>query len=179
LKQNDLLQKFESRELFLVLPWTQREEEIGLNISKSLTSRNYRVLLVVTLVILSVQGWLGDTVNIFYAPSSGIAKPPFTLSGFLREMESIPASYLLLWHAFQGIFLIALAAVVFGLSFRWSNVRGTKVTSGLAFASIISAAIGGFLFVMSGYSDGGNSAQMGGSFIAAYALYFVTLYFAK
>ncbi len=149
------------------------------NISKSLTSRKYRVLLVVTLVILSVQGWLGDTVNIFYSPSSGVAKPSFTLSGFLSEMESIPASYLLLWHAFQGIFLVALAATVFALSFRWSKTRSTKVTSGLAFASVISAAVGGFLFVMSGYSNGGNSAQMGGSFIAAYALYFVALYFAK
>jgi hypothetical protein len=32
---------------------------------------------------------------------------------------------------------------------------------------------------LSGFANGGNSAQMGGSFIAAYASYFMTLYYTK
>jgi hypothetical protein len=45
--------------------------------------------------------------------------------------------------------------------------------------SVLSAALGGYLFVMSGFANGGNSAQMGGSFIAAYASHFMTLYYTK
>jgi len=44
---------------------------------------------------------------------------------------------------------------------------------------VVSAIIGGVLFVLSGFSAGGNSAQMGGSFIGAYAFYFIELYYAK
>jgi hypothetical protein len=44
---------------------------------------------------------------------------------------------------------------------------------------MLSAALGGYFFVMSGFSDGGNSAQMGGSYIAAYACYFLTMCYTK
>lgn len=146
---------------------------------KSLTTRKFRILLVVMLVLLSIQGWLGDTVNIFYSPPNGLTSPPFTFGGFLSAMEAIPAPFFILYHAFQGMCLVALAAAVFALSFKWSKARSVKITSGLGFASVLSAAIGGFLFVMSGFSNGGNSAQMGGSFIGAYALFFLTLFYAK
>jgi len=44
---------------------------------------------------------------------------------------------------------------------------------------IISALIGGLVFLLSGFSAAGSSAQMGGSFIGAYAFYFMELYFTK
>jgi hypothetical protein len=44
---------------------------------------------------------------------------------------------------------------------------------------MLSAALGGYFFVMSGFSDGRNSAQMGGSYIAAYACYFLTMCYTK
>ena len=43
----------------------------------------------------------------------------------------------------------------------------------------VSAIIGGVLFVLFGFSSGGVSAQMGGSFIGAYAFYFIELYYAN
>jgi hypothetical protein len=85
----------------------------------------------------------------------------------------------LIYHALEGIFLIALGVAAFALSFRWSNARSVRISSGLGLLMIVSAAIGGFLFVMSGFANGGNSAQMGGSFIGAYAFYFIALYYAK
>jgi hypothetical protein len=44
---------------------------------------------------------------------------------------------------------------------------------------MLSAAYGGLRFVMSGFADGGKSAEMGGSFILAYACYFLALYYTK
>jgi hypothetical protein len=143
------------------------------------TGRRFRILLVFVLVVLTIQGWFGDTVNIFVAPSSGITPPPFSLSGFLNALESLPTPFLPLYHAFEGIFLIVLAVAVFALSFTWSKSRGVRIASGLGLVMVVSAAIGGFLFVMSGFSNGGNSAQMGGSFIGAYAFYFIALYYSR
>jgi hypothetical protein len=146
--------------------------------SKSgLTSRKFKILVVLTLVILAVQGWFGDTVNIFYAPTSAQPVPPFTLAGFLQQVQSL--GFPLVWHAFEGIILVILSAVVFGLSFVWSKSRGVRIASGLGFMMVVSAALGGFLFVMSGFGNGANSAQMGGSFIGAFAFFFLTLYYAK
>lgn len=44
---------------------------------------------------------------------------------------------------------------------------------------VVSAIMGGDLFVLSGFSAGGSSARIGGSFIGAYAFYFIKLYYAK
>jgi hypothetical protein len=141
-----------------------------------ISTRRFRILLVVTLVILTVQGWFGDTVNIFFATTS--TKPPlFSLGGFLQQVASV--GFPLIYHAYEGIFLIALAIAVFALSFVWSKARSVRIACGLGLLMIVSAAIGGFLFTMSGFSNGGNSAQMGGSFIGAYAFFFIALYYAK
>jgi hypothetical protein len=45
--------------------------------------------------------------------------------------------------------------------------------------SVLSAGYGGYQFVISGFGNGASSAQMGGSFIAAYASYSMTLYYTK
>lgn len=77
-----------------------------------------------------------------------------------------------------GFFLVALSLIVFVLSLR-TKAKSFQISSILALATVISAAVGGVLFVFSGFQDNGNSAQMSGSFIAAYALYFIELYFTK
>jgi heme A synthase len=146
-------------------------------LGRSLTQRKFRVLVAVTLIILTVQGWSGGTVNIFYAPATGVTPPPYTLAGFLSEVQSIGG--LLIWHASEGIFLFFLAVAVFALSFVWSKSRAVRITSGLGLLFVLFAALGGFEFVMSGFANGGNSAQMDGSFIGSYAFYFITLYYAR
>jgi hypothetical protein len=44
---------------------------------------------------------------------------------------------------------------------------------------VIVARIGGLFFVLSGVMNNGNSVQMGGGFIGAYAFYFMELHYAK
>jgi heme A synthase len=144
---------------------------------RSLTSRKYRILLVVTLVILSLQAWTGDTVNIFYAPSSGVTPPPYSISGFFSAVQSIGS--LLIWHALEGILLLILAVALFALSFVWSKSRGVRIASGLGLFFVVLAAIGGFDFVMGGFANGGDSAQMSTGFLGSYALYFIALYYAR
>jgi heme A synthase len=141
------------------------------------TTRKFRILLVLMLVTLAIQGWLGDTVNIFYAPASGVTPPTYTMAGFFGEVQS--AGYSLVSHTVIGIILVILSGIVLGLSFRWSKSRAVRITSALGFLSVVSAAVGGFFFVMSGFANGGNSAQMGGSFISAFALFFLALFYAK
>ncbi len=141
--------------------------------------RGLRALIVLTLVILTAQGWFGDTVNIFIVPANGTTPPPPSLSGFLNAVGSLKQPFLLVWHTFEGVALVILAVAVLVLSLVWSRSRGVRVWSALGLFFMLSSAMGGYLFVMSGFSSGGVSAQMGGSFIGAYASYFLTLYYTK
>lgn len=143
----------------------------------SRSPRRFRIILVFTLVVLSVQAWFGDYVAIFLAPATGITPPPFGISGLFSAVGSLGVGAL--YHASEGIFLVLLSAVVLALSFKWTTSKGARVAATLGFLFVISAAVGGFEFAMSGFSDGGNSAQMGGSFIAAYAMFFIALYYSK
>jgi hypothetical protein len=58
-----------------------------------------------------------------------------------------------------------------------TNCQGIIAFFGLI--SVTAAVAGGLLFVFSGFQNDGSSAQMGGSFIGAYASYFLALYFTK
>jgi hypothetical protein len=84
----------------------------------------------------------------------------------------------LIIHAFIGLAILALALVVLTFSLK-SKPRSVQIPSILGLIMVISAIIGGTLFVLSGFSNNGVSAQMGGSFIGAYAFYFIELYYAK
>lgn len=140
-------------------------------------ARRLRIAIVAILVLLTAQGWTGDTVNIFFAPPNGTAPPPQTLGGFFGAVQSLGA--ILVWHAVEGIVILAIALVILVLAFLWSQARSVRISAILATAFAISAVVGGYLFVMSGFSTGGTSAQMGGSYIGTYAFYFITLYYAK
>jgi hypothetical protein len=140
------------------------------------TSRKMRIMIVVVLVILTVQGWFGDTTNIFVTTSS-ITAPLFSIAGFFHTAMS--QGFILAWHTTEGILLFFLSIAVLGLSFVWSKARSVRILAVLGIFAVFSAALGGYLFTLSGFSNGGNSAQMGGSFIGAYAAYFIMLYYAK
>ncbi len=142
-------------------------------------TRALRILVVITLVLLTVQGWLGDEVNLFGAPPDGTPPPAASLSGFLRAVASLHPALFLLWHTVEGVVLVVLAVAVSVGAFLWSDSTGVRAWSVLGLLTMVSAAVGGYLFVMSGFTDGGASAQMGGSFIGAYAAYFLTLYYTR
>lgn len=142
-------------------------------------TRALRGLVVATLVVLAVQGWFGDFVTVFVTPANGISQPPLTVAGLLHELQLLPTPFFPIWHAVEGLVLVVLAIAILVLSLGWPHSRGVRVWSGLGLLSVLSAALGGLLFVKSGYADGGNSMQMGGSFIAAFASYFLVLYYTK
>lgn len=134
-----------------------------------------RLLIVGTLIALTVQGWFGDTVNIFLIPTSP-ATVEQSASGLFQAITNIGP--VLLIHASIGILILALSSIVLAFSLR-SKPRNVQIPAILGLIMVISAAIGGVLFVLSGFSNGGNSAQMGGSYIGAYAFYFIELYYTK
>ena len=137
--------------------------------------RRLRLLIILTLALLTVQGWFGDTVNLFAVPTSPVTVEA-SASGLLTAIANDGATLII--HAFIGIVLLALSATVLAFSLK-SKPRNVQVPSILGLVMVVSAIIGGTLFVLSGYTNNGVSAQMGGSFIGAYAFYFIELYYAK
>ena len=134
-----------------------------------------RLLIVVTLILLTIQGWFGDTVNIFLIPTTAQTVDK-SVNGLFSDTVSIGQG--LLVHAFNGLLILAMAAVVLAFSLK-SKPRNVQIPAILGLVMVVSAVIGGVLFVLSGFSNGGVSAQMGGSFIGAYAFYFIELYYTK
>lgn len=131
-----------------------------------------RVTVMAVIILLTAQGWTGDFANLFATFPSGSVH--FSVGAFWGAVTG--AGVLVIYHAIEAILLLALAVVVVALSIRRRTGRLFAI---LGLSSIISAAVGGVLFVLSGYMNNANSAQMGGSFIGAYAFYFLTLYATK
>jgi len=135
--------------------------------------RPLRLSIVATLLLLTFQSWLGDFVNVFVTTSSTSA---VSFSDFTQALVNQGPA--LVVHALVG-FLVFLSGVgVLVVSLRRGD-RRVKITAALALLAVVSAGVGGILFVLSGFSAGGSSMQMGGSFVAAYALYFIALYYTK
>src|ERR1700730_13657250 len=103
-----------------------------------------RIFLVINLIILTIQGWFGDTVNIFVAPPGTNSTVPFS------SLISTIASYgfLMIWHTFEGLLLVVLSFTLILASFRWSRKRSVRLTSILGALMIFSAAIGGVSFIL-------------------------------
>jgi amino acid permease len=141
---------------------------------KELQLSKLQLLVVATLVVLTIQGWTGDFVNLFAVFPIGAVNS--SLGGLLQALQG--AGQLPMYHAFEGAILVAFSVVVLIFSFQ-SKIRNAKIASIIALAAVVSATIGGVLFVLSGFHDNGNSMQMAGSFIGAYALYFLELYVTK
>lgn len=133
-----------------------------------------KIFIVTLLILLSVQGWLGDYVNLFAVFPSGSVSISF--GGLIRALEN--AGLMELFHASLGVLLLAVSVAVLILSFR-TKLKSIRISSIIGLAAVASAVVGGLLFVFSGFRDNGNSAQMGGSFIGAYAFYFIELYFTR
>ena len=134
-----------------------------------------RLLIVVTLILLTVQGWFGDTVNLFAVPSNPVTVDQ-SANGALQAVVNVGPTLII--HAFVGTAILAFAVAVLAFSLK-SKPRSIQISAILGLVMVVSAIIGGTLFVLSGFSNNGVSAQMGGSFIGAYAFYFIELYYAK
>ena len=135
--------------------------------------RKLRILIVVTLVALAIQGWTGDAVNLFAPPTGSVEQ---SLNGLLNEI--VTTGFLSIWHAFEGLVILALSLLVLAFSIK-SKPKSIRICAILGLVYVVVAGVGGILFVLSGGSNNGVSAQMGGSFIGAFAFYFMELYYAK
>lgn len=134
----------------------------------------FRISVVVALVLLSIQGWTGDYVNVFV--TTGKNSVAESIPGFFSAVTS--SGPFLLWHAAEGFLILLLSVAVLLISLQYER-RSVKIAALLGLGFVVSAGLGGFLFVLSGFTAGGSSMQMGGSFIGAYALYFIALWYTK
>ena len=82
-------------------------------------------------------------------------------------------------HAILGALLLVFAIAILVVVIRGGARKGARICAIIGLIAILSAAYGGIAFVFSGFKDNGNSMQMAGSFIGAYASYFLVLYFNK
>jgi glucan phosphoethanolaminetransferase (alkaline phosphatase superfamily) len=138
-------------------------------------SRPLLVLVILVLIGLTIQAWLGDFVNLFAVFPNGTVG--HTLSSFFREVKA--AGNMEVAHAILGALLLIFAIAILIVAFRGVVSTGARICAIIALIAILSAAYGGIAFVFSGFKDNGNSMQMAGSFIGAYASYFLVLYFNK
>lgn len=154
---------------------TQRAPTGEAAVNRITSARSLRIAIIVMLVLLTAQGWTGDFANLFATfPTSATTA---SMSGILQAVQN--AGVTVLYHALEGGLLLVISVVIMILSFRSSSLTWVRVFAILGLGATISAGVGGVLFVLSGFQNNPSSAQMGGSFIGAYASYFLALYSAK
>lgn len=137
----------------------------------------FRIHVVLILIFIAVQGWTGDAVNLFASYPAVVSIHSF--SGYISAITSVgDMTPLLVWHEIEAVIILVLSIMVLMMSARTAS-RAARIMALVGFLSVVSAIVGGLLFVFSGFMDGGGSAQMGGSFIIAFASYFLVLYFSK
>jgi hypothetical protein len=108
--------------------------------------RKLRILIAVTLIVLTAQGWTGDTANLFvttYTASAGNS-----IAGAFHIIAA--AGSILVWHAAEGVLVFALSLGVLALSLR-AKAKSIRICAILGTFMVVSAGIGGLLFVLSGF----------------------------
>jgi hypothetical protein len=138
--------------------------------------RSLRNMAILNIVLLTVQGWTGDAVNLFAAFPSG---PMSGMEQFFSSLAAAGPGPLASWHAIEGIVVILTSVGIAVAAFTRTHSRNVRIVAILGLLFVLSAAYGGYAFVLSGFLDNGNSAQMGGSFIGSYAMNFMVLYYSK
>jgi hypothetical protein len=133
--------------------------------------RPLRILLALTLILLTLQASTGGYVAGAGGFTAAIGLP---LGGILSALSL--ASPPVIWHAFEGILIIILAAATAVLSLRYPK-RGVKGYAILGLVATLIAAVGGYLVVSTG--PGPADALMSNGFLGTYAFFFMTLYSTK
>ena len=140
--------------------------------------RRLRRLTIVTLILLTFEGWAGDAVNLFaiYPANHLSSITPYSYFQYIENVRGIGP--ILLAHEIVALFALgfALSTMLLALSMK---DKWTMVSSVLGVLGVVSGLVGGLNFVLSWFSDNAASAQMGGSFIQSYAFFFLMLYFSK
>lgn len=144
-------------------------------VSEMKSWRPLRLSAVATLILMSIQAWTGDFVNVFLTSTFGTSVAA-TSGGFFQAV--LGNGLFLLWHGMEGFLVLISGIGVVAVAFRYHR-RSVRIAAFLGLIFIIVAGLGGYLFVTSGFTAGGSSMQMAGAFLGAYAMYFLVLYYSK
>jgi hypothetical protein len=131
-----------------------------------------RVLWILTMVILAVttvQAISGNWITYFAILPGGSAN---LSQAFLQAMAGL-ATY----HRIVGFVMGGLSILTLVFAFLHKSGIYVRIFAILGLAAMASAAIGGYLFVQSGFQDRWSLGQMSDSFVGVYAAYFIQLYF--
>lgn len=124
------------------------------------------------ILFLCVQYELGVAATVAGAfptvPPAGISLGTFS-SYVVTSGGSVLA------HAVLGILILADASLTLVLAL-FARVRWIRITALVEFIFVLSAAAGGFLFVVSGFTDDSFSYQMSTGFLVAFVFTFLSLY---
>ena len=131
---------------------------------------------VINIFLLSIQAWSGDVVNLFATFSGGAVSG---MGQFFGALAAAGPGPLASWHAIEGVAVVLISAGIAVASFTSTRSRNIRIVAILGLFFVLSAAYGGYDFVLSGFLNNGSSAQMGGAFIGAYAMNFLVLYYSK
>jgi uncharacterized protein YybS (DUF2232 family) len=133
-------------------------------------------MLAATLILLTLQVVLGEAVAIIANyPAAPVAIG--SVGSLLSAMWSAAGSALII-HAFLGV-LVVLAAIWTTIVAVHYHRRSVSTTTALALVSLLLAIIGGFIWVSSGFANGGGMDLMQNAALAAYVFLFLALYFTK
>ncbi len=137
-------------------------------------SKTVRVMVIVMLVMLAVQYEFGMVVNM--SNPQAIAPFPFSIQAISDALHGVGTVAVI--HAAWGGLLVLLSIVTLVLSLA-SRFRPAQILGSLALLSVIFAATGGVLFVLSGFQYDGSSHSMASNFLLSFSFYFLELYFLK
>ncbi len=134
-----------------------------------------RRMIVMLLILLGIQYELGMAVNL--SPDLPTLPPfGFSLARIFDALRLAGSSAVA--HGLLGSLLVLLAVLTLVLSLA-SRVRSAQIFGSLGCLSIVLAATGGVLFVLSGFQADHFSLAMASNSILAFTFYFLELYFLK
>lgn len=134
-----------------------------------LSSRILWICTVAILATMTVQGFSGNWITIFLVLPGG---PANLGNQFIQAMAGLAA-----YHSGMGFAVGALSVLILVLAFLSRSSIYVRILAVLGLAITVSAAIGGYLFVQSGFADRWPLGQMMDSFVGAYAAYFLQFFF--
>jgi hypothetical protein len=121
------------------------------------------------LVFLTIQAFSGNWITYFLILPGA---PANLTQSFTNAMAKL-ATY----HVVAGFVTGGISILVLIFAFIRRSSIYVRIFAVLGFIITISAGIGGFLFVKSGFQDRWALGQMTDSFVGAYAAYFLQLFF--
>ncbi len=141
---------------------------------KSSRVKTLRVLAIIMLVALGLQYELGmQFIMINPEPITPFAFSLPAVGDALHGVGLVAGV-----HAAWGGLLLVFSLVIL-VAALLSGVRAAQVFGVLGFLSIVFAALGGLLFVLSGFQDDNNSHNMATNLLLSFTFYFLEVYVLK